>query len=438
MGKGDRDVRARVVPSALTGTLSPLAKCFNPERITHVSQEHMENTDMDLHRSLAMTGVGETEPPCLNNIATMGLADSIETEQPVAEADVAEPGGPAVTGTGGPVEWKKKMRPAADRTGASGSRNGRTEAPVTLEFGSRSENVMPASGLAETGTGSPVGIMKERSDVDGSAEIGMQTGTETGEPVVAGTAFTTVAEVYAPISGRKSQEGGDSGGLDPSGDSTMDRTDLNELGKRSGMMESGLCRNQSGNGGHARDNCACGPDVIREVSNTDQRLKLSECSLDCSLDSDSEEENEIMVGVVGSTAPWYLTGWTNDVEVEFMIDTGCQVTILATSVFDRMCDIHPEVKLGLKPCAKRLVSADSSPLGVKGRVNLNIVFPGLRCDMWCVVADIGTDGLLGTEALHSSLPHQLDLHTGQLRADGRPTLQLHQRHSPPPRWLAVL
>ena len=343
MGKGDRDVRSRVVPGALTGTLSPLAKCFNPERITHVSQEHMENTDMDLHRSLAMTGVGETEPPCLNNIATMGLADSIETEQPVAVADVAEPGGPAVTGTGGPVEWKKKMRPAADRTGASGSRNGRTEAPVTLEFGSRSENVMPASGLAETGTGSPVGIMKERSDVDGSAEIGMQTGTETGEPVVAGTAFTTVAEVYAPISGRKSQEGSDSGGLDPSGDSTMDRTDLNELGKMSGMMESGLCRNQSGNGGHARGNCARGPDVIREVSNTDQRLKLSECSLDCSLDSDSEEENEIMVGVVGSTAPWYLTGWTNDVEVEFMIDTGCQVTILATSVFDKMCDIHPEV-----------------------------------------------------------------------------------------------
>ena len=172
-------------------------------------------------------------------------------------------------------------------------------------------------------------------------------------------------------------------------------------------------------------------DVIREVSNTDQESKLSECASDCSLDSGSEEEDEIMVGVVGSTAPWYLTGWINDVEVEFMIDTGCQVTILATSVFDRMCDIHPEVKLGLQPCAKRLVSADSSPLGVKGRVNLNIVFPGLRCDMWCVVADIGTDGLLGTEALHSSLPHQLDLHTGQLRADGRPTLQLHQRHSPP-------
>ena len=115
----------------------------------------------------------------------------------------------------------------------------------------------------------------------------------------------------------------------------------------SGMMESGLCGDQSGNGGHARDNCARGPDVIREVSNTDQRLKLSECSLDCSLDSDSEEENEIMVGVVGSTAPWYLTGWTNDVEVEFMIDTGCQVTILATSVFDRCVIFTRRLSWGL-------------------------------------------------------------------------------------------
>ena len=99
VGKGDRDVRSRVVPGALTGTLSPLAKCFNPERITNISQKHMENTDMDLHRSLAMTGVSETEPPCINKIATMVLTDSIETEQPVAVADVAEPGGPAVTGT---------------------------------------------------------------------------------------------------------------------------------------------------------------------------------------------------------------------------------------------------------------------------------------------------------------------------------------------------
>ena len=138
-----------------------------------------------------------------------------------------------------------------------------------------------------------------------------------------------------------------------------------------------------------------------------------------------------MVGAVGSAAPLFLTGWTNDVEVEFMIDTGCQVTILATSVFKRMCEIHPQLGAELVPCTQRLVSADSSPLLVLGRTNLNVVFPGLRCDMCCVVASIGSDGLLGTEALQSCLPHQLDLQTGQLWADGRSTLQLHQQKPTP-------
>ena len=187
------------------------------------------------------------------------------------------------------------------------------------------------------------------------------------------------------------------------------------------------------NGAHFMD-----PDVIRQISDTEQVLFPSGCSSDSVMEAvntgtteDPEEGDAIMVGVVGSAAPWYLTGWTNDVEVEFMIDTGCQVTILATSVFHKMCDIHPEVRNGLVPCAQRLVSADSSPLTVIGRINLNVVFPGLRCDMWCVVAGIGTDGLLGTESLQSCLPHQLDLQTGQLWADGRSTLQLHQQRSTP-------
>ena len=42
----------------------------------------------------------------------------------------------------------------------------------------------------------------------------------------------------------------------------------------------------------------------------------------------------IVVGAIGSAAPWFLTGWADGVEVEFMIDTGCQVTILATSLFE--------------------------------------------------------------------------------------------------------
>ena len=31
---------------------------------------------------------------------------------------------------------------------------------------------------------------------------------------------------------------------------------------------------------------------------------------------------------------------------------------------------------------------------------MTIVFPGLRCDMVLVVASIGSEGLLGTEAFH--------------------------------------
>ena len=73
----------------------------------------------------------------------------------------------------------------------------------------------------------------------------------------------------------------------------------------------------------------------------------------------------------------------------------------------------------------------SSPLSVKGEIELTIVFLGLSCDMLLVVANIGSDGLLGTEALKSCLPHQLDLQTGQLWAEGRSTLQLHQQRLAP-------
>ena len=85
----------------------------------------------------------------------------------------------------------------------------------------------------------------------------------------------------------------------------------------------------------------------------------------------------------------------------------------------------------LRPCRRRLVSADSSPLMVQGQLELSIVFPGLCCDMLFVVANIGSDGLLGTEALQSCLPHQLDMRTGQLWADGWSTLQLHQQRLTP-------
>ena len=107
-----------------------------------------------------------------------------------------------------------------------------------------------------------------------------------------------------------------------------------------------------------------------------------------------EAGDAIVVGAVGSAAPWFLTGWAHEVEVEFMIDTGCQVTILAMTIFERMCTVDPMVHSRLRPSRRRLVSADSSPLTVKGELELNVVFPGLCCDMLFVVASIGSDGLM--------------------------------------------
>ena len=172
---------------------------------------------------------------------------------------------------------------------------------------------------------------------------------------------------------------------------------------------------------------ACIPRVVSESQRVDDPLLADRPG---TAGSRSETGEAIVVGAIGSAAPWFLTGWIHEVEIEFMIDAGCQVTILSATVFEHMCALDPKVRSELRPCRRRLVSADSSPLMVQGQLELSIVFPGLCCDMLFVVANVGSDGLLGTEALQSYLPHQLDLRTGQLWADGWSTLQLHQQ------WLA--
>ena len=104
-----------------------------------------------------------------------------------------------------------------------------------------------------------------------------------------------------------------------------------------------------------------------------------------------EEGEAIVAGGIGLTAPWFLTGWAKDME-------GWTPSMWAS------------VGLG------RFIPVD-------GELELTVVFPGLSCDMLFVMASIGSDGLLGTEALQSCLPHQLDLRTGQLWMDGRAMLQ---------------
>ena len=122
-------------------------------------------------------------------------------------------------------------------------------------------------------------------------------------------------------------------------------------------------------------------------------------------ESSQEAGEAIVARLGGSLVP-------DGVEVEFMIDT-------ATSVFERMCASDPRMRSRLRLCRRRLVSADSSPLTVRGKLEMTVIFPGFSCEMLLVVASIGSGGLLGMEALQSYLPHQLDLQTGQLWADRR-------------------
>ena len=86
---------------------------------------------------------------------------------------------------------------------------------------------------------------------------------------------------------------------------------------------------------------ACIPKVISESQRVDDPVLEDRPE---TAGSRSEAGEAIVVGAIGSPAPWFLTGWTHEVEIEFMIDTGCQVTILSETVFERLCPLDPKVR----------------------------------------------------------------------------------------------
>ena len=387
--RGNRDVQARGVQEPIVSPLSPLAESLTPRPTSEERQTQPPHTDNDLDRSLAKTGLSEMETPrdsikC--KITTIGTASPIEIGKPVAMADVAEPRGPAGTGAGGPVVAGTRFTAVADRTGASGPRRSETGEPVVTGIRFQIGNDMTeASGPAMTGArGGSVGVGKGFRPVSGIAEAGGPTGTGAGDPVIAGTRFLAVAEVYAPLEETEGDPQSDISKFDQISEAITEVTSSRPLEPAGATGETVVSKDPRGriiseNGAHYTD-----PDAIRGTLDTEQvglpSVYRSPNGGNEPVDTDDVEDttegDAIMVGVVGSVAPWFLTGWTNDVEVEFMIDTGCQVTILATSVFKKMCEIHPQVRNGLVPCAQRLVSADSSPLTVMGRINLNVATMG--------------------------------------------------------------
>ena len=126
------------------------------------------------------------------------------------------------------------------------------------------------------------------------------------------------------------------------------------------------------------------PDAIAEKRKSEER-SLSERSWQTRQSAAQTDQPEytgsrpesgeaIVVGAIGSAAPWFLTGWAHEVEIEFVIDTGCQVTILSATVFHRMCVVNPEVADLPTPAGiSGLLSPDgAAPAGIGHRV------PGTR------------------------------------------------------------
>ena len=80
------------------------------------------------------------------------------------------------------------------------------------------------------------------------------------------------------------------------------------------------------------------------------------------------EPEAIVEGAVGTGSPWLLTGWVEGTEVEFMIDSRCQVTILATSCVPPTRVSGPAPTMPLVVGINRLVSID----GTWGAVSFRI------------------------------------------------------------------
>ena len=92
------------------------------------------------------------------------------------------------------------------------------------------------------------------------------------------------------------------------------------------------------------------------------------------------------MGAVGTGAPWFLNGWAEGTEVEFMIDTECSCDV---GIWVDACG-RPSVTAPVPPVRPAVVSANSSPLMVHGELCMSVAFPGLRCDMTLVIGSIGS------------------------------------------------
>ena len=214
----DRNTRTRGVQETIVTPLSALAESLTHRKTSRKPPTPKIPTDNVLDRSFARTGQTKMETPqdiIEIEIATVGAASPSDIERPVAVADVAEAGGPvvtgmrfrsvtdvaeasgpAVTGAGGPVVTGTRFRSVTDVAGAGGPAVAGAGDPVVTGTRFRSVNDVAGDGgtaLAEAG-GPVVAGTRFRSVID-VAGAGGPAVTGAGGHVVSGTRFLAVAEV---------------------------------------------------------------------------------------------------------------------------------------------------------------------------------------------------------------------------------------------------
>ena len=92
----------------------------------------------------------------------------------------------------------------------------------------------------------------------------------------------------------------------------------------------------------------------------------------------------------------YVTGEVRDVEIEWLLDTGCSLSIISTEVYERISEsLRPDLEENLIP----MKTADGSRLPDMGKVHLKVRVDKREFEHQFVVASLTNEGILGTDFL---------------------------------------
>ena len=100
---------------------------------------------------------------------------------------------------------------------------------------------------------------------------------------------------------------------------------------------------------------------------------------------------------------WYLTGKVAGQVIDWIVDTGSEVTILRSSLYRKLRECDPTEVGELKTTSTRLLAANGDPITVLGAAEIVCEVSNTGIPINVIVADIGTDGLIGIDVRHSYL-----------------------------------